>query len=56
MKHWYQELFENYAKKYDQESFTQGTLQEVDFFSVSSCTWMELNWGSKASSVRCHQV
>jgi len=31
MKHWYQELFENYAKKYDQESFTQGTLQEVDF-------------------------
>ncbi len=31
MRHWYQELFENYAKKYDQESFTQGTLQEVDF-------------------------
>lgn len=25
MKRWYQELFENHARKYDQESFTQGT-------------------------------
>lgn len=31
MKHWYQELFENYSGKYDQEDFTKGTLGEVDF-------------------------
>lgn len=31
MKHWYQELFENYARKYDEEAFTQGTIGEVDF-------------------------
>ena len=31
MKKWYEELFENYAKKYDLEPFTQGTIGEVDF-------------------------
>ncbi len=31
MKQWYESLFENYAKKYDGESFTQGTLGECDF-------------------------
>lgn len=33
MKHkqWYEELFTDYAKTYDQEVFTQGTLQEVGF-------------------------
>ncbi len=31
MKQWYEELFENYAKKYDKESFTQGTAGECDF-------------------------
>ena len=31
MKAWYEELFENYARKYDQESFTQGTVGECDF-------------------------
>jgi 2-polyprenyl-3-methyl-5-hydroxy-6-metoxy-1,4-benzoquinol methylase len=31
MKQWYEELFENYAKKYDGESFTQGTIGECDF-------------------------
>jgi SAM-dependent methyltransferase len=31
MGQWYQELFSNYARKYDQECFTQGTIQEVDF-------------------------
>lgn len=31
MKHWYETLFENYGKKYDAESFTQGTLGECDF-------------------------
>lgn len=31
MKQWYESLFENYAKRYDQESFTQGTIGECDF-------------------------
>ncbi len=30
-KQWYEELFTNYAKTYDQEVFTQGTIQEIDF-------------------------
>ncbi len=31
MKQWYEDLFENYAESYDKESFTQGTIGEVDF-------------------------
>ncbi|MFP4014392.1 MAG: class I SAM-dependent methyltransferase [Chitinispirillaceae bacterium] len=31
MSQWYEELFENYSRKYDQEEFTKGTLGEVDF-------------------------
>jgi 2-polyprenyl-3-methyl-5-hydroxy-6-metoxy-1,4-benzoquinol methylase len=31
MKKWYQELFSNYAERYDEEVFTQGTLQEAEF-------------------------
>ncbi len=31
MKQWYEEMFSNYAKKYDEEIFTKGTLGEVDF-------------------------
>ncbi len=31
MKQWYESLFENYAKKYDQECFVQGTIGECDF-------------------------
>lgn len=30
-KQWYETLFENYAQKYDDESFTQGTMGECDF-------------------------
>jgi 2-polyprenyl-3-methyl-5-hydroxy-6-metoxy-1,4-benzoquinol methylase len=30
-KQWYESLFENYAQKYDNEIFTQGTLGECDF-------------------------
>ena len=32
MKQWYEKLFENYGKKYDNESYTKGTLGECDFF------------------------
>lgn len=31
MKQWYEELFSNYAETYDKETFTQGTIGEVDF-------------------------
>ena len=31
MKQWYETLFENYGKKYDNENFTQGTIGECDF-------------------------
>ena len=31
MKQWYEELFENYGVKYDNESFTTGTIGECDF-------------------------
>ena len=31
MKQWYEQLFENYANKYEQEPFTKGTVGEVDF-------------------------
>ena len=31
MKQWYEELFENYGMKYDQENFVQGTIGECDF-------------------------
>ncbi len=31
MKQWYEELFEDYAQNYDQESFTRGTAGECDF-------------------------
>ncbi|OGU56179.1 MAG: SAM-dependent methyltransferase [Ignavibacteria bacterium GWF2_33_9] len=31
MKQWYEILFENYAEKYDNEVFTQGTMGECDF-------------------------
>ncbi len=30
-KQWYESFFENYAKKYDKEKFTQGTAGECDF-------------------------
>lgn len=31
MKPWYEKLFADYAKMYDTEIYTQGTIQEVDF-------------------------
>jgi 2-polyprenyl-3-methyl-5-hydroxy-6-metoxy-1,4-benzoquinol methylase len=32
MKQWYEELFENYGVKYDNEVYVQGTIGECDFF------------------------
>jgi SAM-dependent methyltransferase len=34
MTQWYEALFANYALKYDQESFTSGTLGECDFLEA----------------------
>ena len=31
MKQWYEELFENYGMKYDNECFTQGTIGAVSY-------------------------
>jgi len=31
LKQWYEELFKNYANKYDNEVYTQGTIGECDF-------------------------
>ena len=31
MKQWYETLFENYGNRYDEESFTKGTIGECDF-------------------------
>lgn len=39
MKQWYEELFENYAKTYDTEEFTRGTIGECDFIEK------EINYG-----------
>jgi len=44
MRRWYEELFANYAKTYDTESFTAGTIGEVDFLEK------ELD-GDKAKSI-----
>ena len=33
-RQWYETLFENYAKTYDKESFTQGTIGECDFIEL----------------------
>jgi len=34
MKQWYEELFENYGIKYDDEIFVQGTVGECDFEDI----------------------
>jgi 2-polyprenyl-3-methyl-5-hydroxy-6-metoxy-1,4-benzoquinol methylase len=43
MKQWYEELFENYGVKYDNENFTQGTIGECDFIEK------EINYNKTAS-------
>jgi 2-polyprenyl-3-methyl-5-hydroxy-6-metoxy-1,4-benzoquinol methylase len=49
MKQWYEELFENYGLKYDQEVFTQGTLGECDFIEKES----GYNIGIKILDIGC---
>jgi hypothetical protein len=44
MKQWYEELFENYGMKYDNENFTQGTIGECENFTqgtIGECDFIE---------------
>jgi SAM-dependent methyltransferase len=43
MKQWYEELFDDYGLKYDEECFTQGTLGECDFIEKEINFNKELN-------------
>ena len=38
MKQWYEELFENYGMKYDNETFVRGTIGECDLLKKKSNT------------------
>ncbi len=48
-KQWYESFFENYAEKYDNESFTKGTLGECDFIEQE----LQYNKGLKILDVGC---
>lgn len=48
-KQWYESLFENYGKKYDNESFTHGTLGECDFIEKE----IDYNKTTKILDVGC---
>ncbi|MCX6277044.1 MAG: class I SAM-dependent methyltransferase [Bacteroidetes bacterium] len=49
MKHWYEELFENYGVQYDMEVFTQGTVGECDFLEQE----IEFNRTLKILDIGC---
>jgi len=49
MRQWYEALFENYGKKYDSESFTQGTIGECDFIEQE----MGFNKSQKILDIGC---
>jgi 2-polyprenyl-3-methyl-5-hydroxy-6-metoxy-1,4-benzoquinol methylase len=49
MKPWYEALFENYAEKYEQEVFVQGTIGECDFIERE----IEYNKSLKVLDVGC---
>ena len=49
MKQWYEELFENYALKYEQESFTQGTIGECNFLEQE----MDFNKQARILDIGC---
>ncbi len=49
MKQWYEELFENYAMKYDNENFAQGTIGECDFIEKE----IEYNSAARILDIGC---
>ncbi len=48
MKQRYETLFENYGKKYDDESFTQGTNGECELNTRGRCTFP--GWGGTGAA------
>jgi 2-polyprenyl-3-methyl-5-hydroxy-6-metoxy-1,4-benzoquinol methylase len=56
MKQWYEELFKNYALKYERENFTAGTVGECDFFDEeiahnSQCRILDIACGTGRHSI-----
>jgi 2-polyprenyl-3-methyl-5-hydroxy-6-metoxy-1,4-benzoquinol methylase len=49
MKQWYEKLFENYGLKYDEESFTSGTIGECDFIEKE----IEFNKQTRILDIGC---
>ena len=49
MKQWYEELFVNYGRKYDNESFAQGTVGECDFIEKE----IEYNKATRILDIGC---
>lgn len=49
MKQWYEELFENYAMKYDNEVYVHGTIGECDFFEKE----IEYNKSARILDIGC---
>ncbi|HIB45103.1 MAG TPA: class I SAM-dependent methyltransferase [Candidatus Lambdaproteobacteria bacterium] len=49
MVQWYEELFDNYGMKYDNENFTQGTIGECDFLEKE----IQKNKNAKILDIGC---
>jgi 2-polyprenyl-3-methyl-5-hydroxy-6-metoxy-1,4-benzoquinol methylase len=49
MKQWYESLFEHYGRKYDNESFAQGTIGECDFIEKE----LRFNTSNKIIDIGC---
>jgi SAM-dependent methyltransferase len=60
MKQWYEELFSNYAEKYEDESFTQGTVGEVNFIETEieydkNCRILDVGCGTGRHAIELAQ-
>ncbi|MHA2061304.1 MAG: class I SAM-dependent methyltransferase [Candidatus Sifarchaeia archaeon] len=60
MKQWYEELFENYGRKYDKEKYTRGTIGECDFIEkeinfVKTTRILDIGCGSGRHSIELAQ-
>ncbi len=56
MKQWYEELFTNYANRYDAQDFTAGTVGEVDFIESEiggnrACKILDIGCGTGRHSI-----